>query len=88
MLRALQTCHFSLHFRIASECSLKRNLVRAAIGLALLATILPEFFSTSAQQFGKSQYRAKANILAAFPEFIDWPEIFPIVFARIVGGDD
>ena len=88
LLRALQTRHSSLHFRIGSECFLKRNLARAAVGLALLGTILPELFSTSAQQFGKSQYRAKANILAAFPEFIDWLEIFPIVFARIVGGDD
>jgi hypothetical protein len=44
----------------------------------LLATFLPELFPTSAQQFGKSQYRAKANFLAAFPKFIDWPsEAFP-----------
>jgi hypothetical protein len=44
----------------------------------LLATFVPELFPTSAQQFGKSQYRAKANFLAAFPKFIDWPsEAFP-----------
>lgn len=73
MLRALQTRHSSLHSRIGSECSLKRNLARAALGLAFLATFLPGLFSTSAQQFGKSEYREKANFLAAFPKFIDWP---------------
>lgn len=78
LLRALQTRHSSLHSRIGRECFLKRKLVRAAIGLAFLATFLPGLFSTSAQQFGKSEYREKANFLAAFPKFIDWPsEAFP-----------
>ena len=88
LLRALQTRHFSLHSRIGSECFLKRKLVRAAVGPALLATFLPELFPTSAQQFGKSEYREKANFLAAFPKFIDWPEVFRIVFARITCGED
>ena len=58
--------------------SLGRKLIRAAVGLVLLATFVPELFPTSAQQFGKSQYLAKANFLAAFPKFIDWPsEAFP-----------
>lgn len=80
MLRARQTRHASQLSRIGrgTVFSLKRNLIRAVVGLALLATFLPELFPTSAQQFGKSQYRAKANFLAAFPKFIDWPsEAFP-----------
>jgi hypothetical protein len=80
LLRARQTRHASRQSRIRSETafSLKRNLIRAAVGLVLLATFLPGLFPTCAHQFGKSQHRAKANFLAAFPKFIDWPsEAFP-----------
>src|SRR5690348_2879970 len=90
LIRAFQTRDARRYSRLGrgTVFSLKQNLIRAAVGFALLATFLPEFFSTSAQQFGMSQYRAKANILAAFPEFIDWPEVFPIGLARVRCGGD
>ncbi len=60
------------------ELSPVRNLIRAAVGLVLLAIFSPGLFPARAQQFGPSQYRAKANFLAAFPKFIDWPsQAFP-----------
>jgi uncharacterized protein DUF4154 len=80
LLHVRQSRHAGRHSRMGSgsEFSPVRNLIRAAIGLVLLATFLPGLFPTSAQQFGTSEYRAKANFLAAFPKFVDWPsEAFP-----------
>jgi len=51
--------------------------LRAACALALIAGVLPLLPVSSAQD-GNGEYRAKAGLLAAFPNFIEWPtDAFP-----------
>jgi len=50
------------------------RLMRAAAALWLLGIVVLLMPSTSAQAGRVEEYRAKANFLAAFPNFIDWPE--------------
>jgi hypothetical protein len=49
------------------------RLIRAAVSIGLLSAVLVLSSSSSAQSEKLNEYRAKANFLAAFPNFIEWP---------------
>lgn len=89
-LRSLQALHKWRSCRCAvapsrNECDLVNKLVRATSALILVATLLLPLPSPCAQQTTVSEYREKANFLAAFPKFVEWPaEAFPSAEAPLL----
>ncbi len=61
------------HLRQRNSCASMARKVGHTKSLALLAAVLLVTPATSAQDTGGAEYRAKANFLAAFPNFIEWP---------------
>lgn len=55
----------------ASSCHVRRRL--SCICLLILFPLLPLSSVSDAQSTNSNEYRAKANFLAAFPNFVEWP---------------
>jgi len=61
------------------------RLIRGASALVLLAFALLLLPSISGQEGKTDEYRAKANFLAAFPNFMEWPaDAFPSAQAPLL----
>lgn len=56
-----------------NECDLPNKLVLAISAFSLEATLVLPLTSTCAQQASSDEYRQKANFLAVFPSFVEWP---------------
>ena len=77
-MRALRALHKWRSCRCAeppprNECNLMNKLVRAISAVSLAAALVAPMSSSCAQQTTVSEYREKANFLAAFPKFVEWP---------------
>jgi hypothetical protein len=57
-----------------SKRTLMYRVVRVATGLALIIGLTLPMSSLKAQEGKDNEYRAKANFLGAFPNFIEWPD--------------
>ncbi len=77
-LRSLWAIHKWLACRRAAapsrnEWDLMNKLVRAISALSLVAALVAPMPTSCAQQTTVSEYREKANFLAVFPKFVEWP---------------
>ena len=70
--------------RLRNECDALNKLALAISALSLVATLVLPLPSPCAQQAGSDEYREKANFLAVFPNFVEWPaSAFPSVQAPL-----
>jgi len=77
-VRQARSANRSLQLRGRWKCSSPDWLIRAAIALVLLTCMLLPSPTSRAQERSANEYRTKANFLAAFPNFIEWPsKAFP-----------
>jgi hypothetical protein len=77
-LRPLRSIHKWLSRRRTTplsrnECDLLNKLVLAISAMSLVASLVLPLPSPCAQQASSDEYREKANFLAVFPNFVEWP---------------
>ena len=89
-LRSLRVIHKWLSCRRTeppprNKCDVINKLIRAVSALSLVAALVAPMPTSCAQQTTVSEYREKANFLAVFPKFVEWPEgAFPSAQAPLL----